>query len=115
MVAVANSIDTYKEALRKVLRAWENFPSEQADFRIEAIIDQEKDRYLLQDIGWENGKRLYSTLAHVDIINGKFWIQQDNTETGIANELVAAGVPKDRIVLAFYPKTMREWGEFAVE
>ncbi len=36
------------------------------------------------------------------------------TEAGIATELVAAGVPKDRIVLGFYPLALREMGEFAV-
>jgi len=35
-------------------------------------------------------------------------------EAGIATELVAAGIPKDRIVLAFYPPALREMGEFAV-
>ncbi|MFO0609569.1 MAG: element excision factor XisI family protein [Polyangiales bacterium] len=31
-----------------------------------------------------------------------------------ATELLAAGVPKERIVLAFYPESVRHFGEFAV-
>jgi len=29
---------------------------------------------------------------HIDIIDQKIWIQQDGTETGIANELVNLGI-----------------------
>jgi hypothetical protein len=34
---------------------------------------------------------------------------------GIANQLVEAGVPKDRIVLAFQHPTLREHTDFAAE
>ncbi len=37
----------------------------------------------------------------IDIIDGKLSIQHDGTEEGIAHKLVAAGVPKDTIVLGF--------------
>jgi hypothetical protein len=53
-------------------------------------------------------------LVHIDIINGKMWIQRDGTEDGIANELVRAGVPKDRIVLGFRSPAIRKHTEFAV-
>lgn len=38
----------------------------------------------------------------------------NNLDKSVATELAAPGVPKDRIVLAFYPPTLREMGEFAV-
>lgn len=37
-----------------------------------------------------------------------------NTEYGIANELVNAGIPKGQIVLAFQPADVRKHTEFAV-
>jgi hypothetical protein len=51
---------------------------------------------------------------HVDIRDGKFWIEHDGTEYGIANELVDAGVPKEHIVLAFHEPELRQYTEFAV-
>lgn len=72
-----------------------------------------RDRYLLVETGWKNGRRIYGTLLHIDVINGKIWIQQDGTEAGIANELVALGVPKDRIVLGFKSLQRRQITEFA--
>jgi hypothetical protein len=42
------------------------------------------------------------------------WIQHDATDVGIANELLARGVPKEDIVLAFHPPYKRPYTGFAV-
>ena len=47
-------------------------------------------------------------------VEGKFWIQRDGTEYSIAQELLDAGVQKDRIVLAFRSPEMRRMTDFAV-
>lgn len=65
-------------------------------------------------MGWEGDKRVHGCLVHVDIINGKLWIQRDGTEQGITEELVKAGIPKDRIVLGFHPAYIRPYTEYAV-
>ena len=51
---------------------------------------------------------------NVDIKDKKIWIQRDGTEIGIANELIAAGVPKEDIVLGFHAPYKREFTDFAV-
>jgi hypothetical protein len=38
----------------------------------------------------------------------------DNTEEGIATDLVEVGIPKSQIVLGFYSPSLRRDGEFAV-
>jgi hypothetical protein len=48
------------------------------------------------------------------LIDGKCWIQRDGTETGIAHDLEAAGIPKDRIVLGFRPPEVRPLTGYAV-
>jgi len=53
-------------------------------------------------------------LIHIDLINGKCWIQRGGTEDGIAFDLEAAGIPKDRIVLAFQPPEVRPIAGYAV-
>jgi hypothetical protein len=54
----------------------------------------------------------------VRIRNSKFYIEiapnGHPTEAGIATELLAAGVPKDDIVLAFHHPSMRPYTEFIV-
>ena len=55
---------------------------------------------------------VYGTIIHVDIRDGKIWIQRDFTEEGVASELVDLGVPKADIVLGFKPLYMRQFTGF---
>jgi XisI protein len=80
----------------------------------ETIFDRDHDRYQLVYVGWRGSERVYGTVLHVDVIDGKIWVQQDGTEVGIANKLVEHGVPKQDIVLGFDPPKMRHYTEFAV-
>jgi len=77
------------------------------------VFDREGGHYLLLEQGWDGFKRIRRTWVHVDLLEDKFWIQQDETQDGIAVELMAAGVPKERIVLAFQHPSRRQYGEFA--
>ena len=47
------------------------------------------------------------------MIDHKLWIQHDGTEEGVALDLVAAGIPKEQIVLGFRPLSERKYTEFA--
>lgn len=79
---------------------------------MELIIDRERDHYQLMSIGWHDQRRIHGTLIHVDIKHEQIWIQHDGTEGGIAHELVALGVPKEDIVLAFHEPHRRQYTGF---
>ena len=64
--------------------------------------------------GWENNRRVHSCIVHAEIRNNKIWIHYDGIEDSITNELVAAGVPKDCIVLAFNTPEIREHTGYAI-
>ncbi len=81
----------------------------------EAVFDKENDRYIIVSVGWlDPNHRVYFNLAHLDIINGKVWIQYDGTEDGIGYELEAAGIPKEDIVPGFHPENIRPYTGYAV-
>ena len=103
-----------RQAIARVFDSWEAYPSNLSTFRIVGVSDERHDRYVLQHIDFDGERYETRLLAHVEIRDGKIWILTDNTEAGIATELVAESVSKDRIVLAFYPPAVREIGEFAV-
>jgi hypothetical protein len=65
-------------------------------------------------VGWTDGRRVRRTVLYVRLLNGKFWIDEDWTENGIATDLLRAAVPKDDIVLAFQPPERRPLTEFAI-
>jgi hypothetical protein len=108
------ALNVYREAIEQVFSAWRDFLARDENVHMEMVMDRERDRYLLVEVGWENGYRVYAPLLHVDIIDDELWIQHDGTERGIAGELVAAGVAKDRIVLAFRPENQQGRTEFAL-
>lgn len=78
------------------------------------IVDDQKGHYIWMNLGWHNGERITGMTVYVRIRDGKFWIEEDWTEDGIANELVQAGVSKETIVLAFHEPKMRHYTDFAV-
>lgn len=111
MVAVAD----YPQLLRKIIGDYATIPTAVGEIETEVVVDEQLGHFELMRSGWVNGRRVHGPLIHVDIRGEKFWIQHDGTEDGVANDLVAAGVPKDRIVLAFKSPELRKYTEFAVE
>lgn len=87
-----------RDLLRTVFCEWQKWPRI-APFQVVPLFDEAQDRYVLLAVGWDEYRRIHRLLAHVEIRQGKFWIEEDNTdEGGIATDLLNAGVPKDRIV-----------------
>ncbi len=106
-------IETYRQIICNVLSEYLNLRYANAEIQNEAIFDRENDRYMVVSVGWDGVKRVHGALIHIDIINGKIWIQRDGTEHGVARELVAAGIPKDQIVLGFHTPDVRPLTEYA--
>ena len=73
-----------------------------------------RDRYQVMDIGWSNNRRVYDCDLHLDIINGKIWVQQNMTEMQIGQALMDKGVAKEDIVLGFQAPYAREYSGFAI-
>ena len=108
-----DTLTQYRQHIKNLLkeyahRVWDN------RIQAETIFDSEQDHYQLVYVGWRDSKRVYGVVLHLDIIDGKIWIQQDGTEIGIANQLVDLGVPKKDIVLGLEPPNLRQYTDFAL-
>ncbi len=108
-----DGLETIRDTVERILTGYAEFLGADTVSVCEAVFDRRHDRYLLVEVGWENGYRIYGTLIHIDIEDGKLWIQHDGTEEGVANELVSAGIAKESIVLAFRPASLRAHTEYA--
>ncbi len=108
------SISQLQSASIRVLQEYLEFLGSDPESELQLIIDENNHHYLLLEAGWHKNQRIYGSLIHLDIINGKIWIQQDGTEVGIANELVNLGVLPQQIVLAFKTPERRKITDFAV-
>ncbi|MDJ1170795.1 XisI protein [Roseofilum sp. BLCC_M154] len=109
-----DKIETYREIVQEILLRHSQVKPIFGTVEIGVIFDVERDRYQVVRTGWMNKRRVYGALIHIDIKNGKIWIEYDGTEVGVANELTERGIPKDRIVLAYHEPFIRPYNGFAV-
>lgn len=109
-----DNLEKYRQTINQVLTEYAAIPYKYGDIASELIVSQDKNRFILITQGWEGDTRVHGCVVHLDIINGKIWIQRDGTEDGIATDLEAAGIPKSNIVLAFHPQHLRKYTEYAV-
>jgi hypothetical protein len=94
-------IAKYRQQVESILHEYAKIPYAHGNIDIQTIFDHEHDHYLLMLVGRDGIRRVHGCLVHIDIIDGKLWIQRDGTEYGIARELIEAGIPASQIVLAF--------------
>jgi XisI protein len=103
----------YQEIIKAVLQEHANFRNTIPDgYHSQLLFDDERGGYLVLDLGWNDDNYLHATPIHVNLIDGKIWIQYDDTEEGVATDLLAAGVPKEDIVLGFRHPRVRQYTEF---
>ena len=96
------TFDQLRNLIETTLTEHARAPAAYGQIEFELVFDRVRDRYLLMLVGWDQqGHRVHGSLIHIDIIDGKLWIQRDGTEEGVATELLAAGVAEEQILLAW--------------
>lgn len=79
------------------------------------VIDMKDLHFQIIGYGWENNRRMFNMLFHLDIIKDKIWIQEDKMEYSIAERLLEKGLDKQQIVLAYIPNHLRQYTEYAIQ
>jgi hypothetical protein len=77
-------------------------------------MDTERHHYQILATGWEDDVQVNDLIVKIDIIDGLVWVQQDNTDYGVADRLVELGLTKAQIVLGFQPPDLRPDTGFAI-
>lgn len=108
-----DKLERYRQHVQAVLSQYARYKPAYGEVEIEQVIDSQRDHYELLTVGWNKQQRIHGSLLHIDIKDGKLWIQHDGAEEGVANVLVDMGVPKDDIVLAFHAPYKRPFTGFA--
>ncbi|TAE94364.1 MAG: XisI protein [Oscillatoriales cyanobacterium] len=84
------------------------------EVEVQLICDTERDHYQWMNVGWEHLNRIYRSIIHIDIKDGKIWLQQNLTDQNPAEELVEMGVPREDIVLGLQPPYKRPYTDYGV-
>ena len=111
-----DKLTEYPQLIKRILAEYVELSSRHPnpDIKTFLIVDKAKSHYIWMNLGWQNGERITGMTVYVRIQDGKFWIEGDWTENGIATDLIREGVPKEDIVLAFHEPKMRQYTGFAV-
>jgi hypothetical protein len=109
-----DKITKYQQTIIDLLNEYAQLGNSSEGLSRQVIVDKDRNHFQLVTVGWRGGKHfVYIVAFHFDIIDGKVWIQQNNTEAQIADELVERGIPKTDIVIGFQPPKVREFSGFA--
>ncbi len=103
------TVNDYRQVVHAVLRPYAEAKYSNVEATNKLICAENDGQYLILSIGWakQPKRRIHGCLIHIEILDGKIWIQRDGTEDGIAGELEDAGVPKEDIVLGFHDPRLR--------
>ncbi|HTE19729.1 MAG TPA: XisI protein [Armatimonadota bacterium] len=107
-------LEAYKESVKRVISQYAGLKPSYGEVEAELVFDDERGHYELLYTGWDGYRRIHGSVVHIDVRDGKVWIQHDGVEDGIADELLAAGIPPEHIVLAFQHPHKRQYSGFAV-
>ncbi|HYE75534.1 MAG TPA: XisI protein [Blastocatellia bacterium] len=108
-----DKLEQYRNIIEQVLTRHANDLKGYSELRDKTVFDRQSDSYLIVREGWDGPQRVHTVVTHLEIINGKIWIQEDWIEHGIAADLEEAGVPKTDIVLGFHPPDVRPNTDYA--
>lgn len=75
--------------------------------------DKENNHFQLLMQGWQDEVYIFQCLFHLDIIEEKIWIQWNDTDFPIEDELIKQGVTSDEIVLGLKHPKFRTYTDFA--
>jgi hypothetical protein len=110
---VMDRVERYRVIVRGPIEEYARYPPSHGRIETEAIVDPERDHYEVMHVGWDGVRRVHGCVIHLDIRDGKVWIQYDGTNRPVADELLAAGIPREDIVLGFHPPEVRPLTDFA--
>jgi XisI protein len=109
-------LEHYRQSIKTLLKRYADSMSQDPDSTIETetIFDTENDRYLLLDVGWQKNQRVHHCIFHFDIKNEKIWLQENNTDIDVDEDLEEFGISKQEIVVGFHHPSMREYSDYAI-
>ena len=110
----ATSVADYPRIVRGIITEYAAVLPSYSQVEAETIFDDEHGHYILFYTGWDGKHRVHGSAIHITLRGEKVWVQHDGTKEGIVDELIAAGIPLEKIVLGFHHPDERKYTEFAV-
>jgi XisI protein len=106
----------YRNAIIEALQEVAARSGDSDKVRTVTVFDESSNQYQILDLGWdESGKRVFQPMIHLELLDGKVWIQENMTDLDVAKVLLEWGVESSDIVLGMHSASLRQFSEYAVE
>lgn len=99
----------YREIIQELLTEYSTGSPLGGEIESETVFDVKADRYLVVDLGWNETRRIYNCLIHLEIRSEKIWIQRNQTDCSLTDELLSQGVEREDIILGLQPPELRKY------
>jgi XisI protein len=109
-----DKINYYRNCIQTFLEQQSHYRTHDEGIENELFFDPIHDHYQLMRVGWKGLDRVYHTVLHFDIKDGKIWLQQNTTDIDIGQELINMNIPKEDIILGLHPAYKRPYTGYGV-
>lgn len=107
-----DKLSQYRAVLETLLQDYASVrKSATPNIKTQLVTDTVHDHYQLLAMGWHNNRFVYNVMLHFDLIDGQVWIQQNNTDVLVGDELIQRGIDPDDIVLGFISEQARQYSK----
>ena len=111
---MGNKLKKYETAICTILKQYADIKYANIVGGNQLITDREHFHYQIVTMGWEGNQFVHDCPIHLDIIDGKIWIQHNMTEWELGEMLEEQGVPKSDIIVGFLSPDLRQYTKYAV-
>lgn len=105
---------SYRQSIKTLLSRYNSWEKSHENWESQLIFDEQRDHYLWLDLGWDGSKRIYHSVMHLDIKQGKIWLQENTTDINPAEDLIELGVLREDIILGLQPPFKRPYTNYGV-
>ncbi|WP_013324910.1 XisI protein [Gloeothece verrucosa] len=109
-----DKLSLYRQYIKDLLSKYNSSEPPKENYESQLIFDEIRDHYLWLDVGWNKAKRVYFTVVHFDIKDGKIWLQKNATDLDPAEDLLEMGVDRQDIILGLQPPHKRPYTKYGV-
>ena len=109
-----DKLERYRSCIQTLLEKHGQSRVRNEEVENELFFDPIRDRYQLMRVGWKDLERIYYTVLHFDLKDGKIWLQRNATDIDIGQELLEMGVAKEDIILGLHPSYKRPYTGYGV-
>ena len=89
-----DKLTQYQQYIQELLTEYARDNRLEEGIETQLVFDTQRDHYQWSNVGWNGLHRVYHCIMHLDIKEGKIWLQQNLTDQDPAEELVKKAYPE---------------------